>query len=233
MDSRNEDRVEKYPRSPESELCTASNFSAICKCTWNSFYTSGLCYRGSAAAANDSIIRSQIFRDIITTCKAKRARHRELFCGPFSELCAARLVLSPRFVAHLLYDSASALASSSPLLFAACKLWEMDDVLIAKSQQSENKIFFLVVGAGRLRVWMKLPRADDTNAARSSGTADGVNAFGIKMLLSRRPGHEGSAFATWPPVSHGKSWVCLPMLQTSVYLTSSNPEIEHGAQATL
>lgn len=229
MDSRNEDRVEKYPRSPESELGTASNFSAICKCTWNSFYTSGLCYRGSAAAANDSIIRSQIFRDIITTCKAKRARHRELFCGPFSELCAARLVLSPRFVAHLLYDSASALASSSPLLFAACKLWEMDDVLIAKWEQD---LFF--------SSWCRATACvDETAACRRHQSRPflwhrwRVDAFGIKMFLSRRPGHEGSAFATWPPVSHGKSWVCLPMLQTSVYLTSSNPEIEHGAQATL
>lgn len=77
--------------------------------------------RHQDSAANDAIIRSLVFRDIITTCKAKRARHRELFCGPRSELCSARRLLSPRFVAHLLYDPASALASS-PFLFAACKL---------------------------------------------------------------------------------------------------------------
>lgn len=53
--------------------------------------------------------------------------------------------------------------------------------------------------------WMKLPHGDDAKAARSFGTADGINGVGIKMFLSRRAGHKGSALATRPPVSHGKS----------------------------
>lgn len=122
------------------------------------------CCRGYAA--NDSVIRCQIFRDIITACKAKRARRSQLFGSSFSELCAAHRVLFPRFGAHLLYDLALALHRHHSCLHlferAHCK----------SHSKSENKISFSVVGAEWLRVYI---------AGRSFGRVR------IRTFLSRRP----------------------------------------------